>query len=320
MPKELRGESANGIIIENSSNTAKSTSFSKKDYEWLVENSMELIRASRKNKWDKKTIADIHGFFYASMAGVIRSGALCSRETGNDGFPEIHTIIQDTDYHCRENVLYAILGKEAEDVIHPYEDSFSSYALNPNMQNVGRSAILFENEEKETSDGKKKRYSKDEMEEAKKEIESLKNQMILNEAKSQKDLVAVKTELKAVRESKEFLENQFKNNNSEDRFSDLQNKLIQATNEVADAKIAIEKVKQEKAEKEQGIMELEKRLQEEKEKKKEEPAEYEYYYREILPKLATSLGTHGTGLLAKFILSLVSLCGIAAAMWVVLVA
>lgn len=317
MQKEMQQES---IVIENSLDTVKSTAFSKKDYEWLVENTMDMIRVSRKNKWDKAVIADIHGIFYSSIAGMIRSGALCYRDTANDGFPEIHTIIQDTDYHCRENVLYAILGKDADEIIHPYEDNFSSYVQNPNLQNIGQSEMLFETNDKEELGEKKKKYSKDEMDAAKKEIESLKNQIVLNEAKSQKELVAVKTELKAVKESKSFLEDQFRNNSGEDKFMKLQNKLVETTNELADSKISIEKIKQEKNDIEQSVFDLERQLKAEKEKKKEEPAEYEYYYREVLPKLSTTLGMTGTGLLSKLLLSFVSLIGIAAAIWVVLVA
>lgn len=318
MAKELKQEQDNIVIFANQIEAVKSTSFSKKSYEWLVEQSKELIRISKKNKWDKKVVANIYGFFYASMVGVIRSGALCSREAGIDGFPEIHTIIHDVDYYCRENVLYAILGLEADEIIHPYEDTCLSYAMNPVMQNMEKSSINQNNEDSENGNEKKKKYSKDEMDEAQKEIENLKNQLIVSKVKNQKELAILKTELKAVKESKTFLEDQFKNNASEDRFASLQNKLIEATNEVTDVKLSAEKLKQEKAEKEQDILDLEKMLQTEREKKKEEPAEYEYYYREILPKLSIALGTHGIGLTVKFILSLVSLCGIAAAIWVVM--
>lgn len=319
MAKELQptGE----VVIENSLNTVKSTAYSKKDYEWLIENAMDMIRVSRKNKWDKAIVADIHGFFYAAMAGIIRSGALCNRDTANDGFPEIHTIIQDTDYHCRENVLYAILGDDADEIIHPYEDTFSSYASDPNHQNLGHAKMLFENKESETDLGgdKKKKYSKEEMEAAKSEIESLKNQLVLAEAKSQKELVEVKTELKAVKESKTFLEEQFRNNSGDDRFTSLQNKLLEATNEVADSKVLIEKIRQEKNDVEKNILDLEAKLKEEKEKKKEEPAEYDYYYREVLPKVAATLGMHGGDLMIKVFLSLVSILGIGAALFITMI-
>lgn len=317
MAKEMQSEK---VVIENSLSTVKSTAYSKKDYEWLVENAMDMIRVARKNKWNKAVVADIHGFFYAAMAGIIRSGALCNRDTANDGFPEIHTIIQDTDYHCRENVLYAILGNDASEVIHPYEDTFSSYASDPNHQNLGQAKTLFEEKDTEKDiSGNKKKYSKEEMEAARTEIESLKNQLVLAEAKSQKELVEVKTELKAVKESKTFLEEQFRSNSGDDRFTSLQNKLLEATNEVADSKILIEKIRQEKRDVEKNIVDLEEKLKEEKEKKKEEPAEYDYYYREVLPRVAATLGMHGGELAIKVMLSLISVVGIAAAIFITLI-
>ncbi len=103
----------------------KSLTYTKQMYETIADQAKQSIEQSQDA--DAKVIARLYGIYYNAMAGLLRSGVLCSRVTGTDGFPEIRLVCGSKNYQCDENILRTILGDEAEFLILPYEDTFESY-------------------------------------------------------------------------------------------------------------------------------------------------------------------------------------------------
>mgnify|MGYP004510217091 CR=1 FL=1 len=120
-------QSKDDILNTKEQPVSKGLSYSKKDYEDIVTTTKELIDECKKNGESADTIKDLYGMYYGSIAGLLRAGALCRRQTSIDGFPEIVTLAHAKEYICREDALYSILGSETKDIIHPYEDTFLSY-------------------------------------------------------------------------------------------------------------------------------------------------------------------------------------------------
>jgi DNA repair exonuclease SbcCD ATPase subunit len=105
--------------------TPKELTYTKSIYEKLVE---ELKAELSTTKTKGKAYQELYGMYYCAIIGLIRSGALCSRISGKDGFPEIKVFVGSKYYKCREDVIYSIIGQEeAKDIITPYEDSADSY-------------------------------------------------------------------------------------------------------------------------------------------------------------------------------------------------
>lgn len=102
----------------------KELTYTKSYYENLVKSSFAMFDNDTKNPKERE---EIYGLYYCAIAGLIRSGALCRRGTGHDGFPEITVVIGNDTYKCNENVLDSILGTDAPEIIKPYEDTFQSY-------------------------------------------------------------------------------------------------------------------------------------------------------------------------------------------------
>ena len=121
-------DSSKNMIAEpeiNISVTPKELTYTKSTYEKLVEEiKNELDNTTLKGK----AYQELFGMYYCAVIGLIRSGALCTRISGRDGFPEIRVFVGSKYYKCREDVIYSIIGaEEAKDIITPYEDSADSY-------------------------------------------------------------------------------------------------------------------------------------------------------------------------------------------------
>lgn len=112
----------------------KGLTFTKKDYEDLVVTSWDLIHAPEFSSRALSDIQYLYGIFYNAFVGLLRAGALCSRNTGKDGMPRITVPIGTESYTCRESILRGILGKEADEIIQPYENTFSSYAASTGIE------------------------------------------------------------------------------------------------------------------------------------------------------------------------------------------
>lgn len=195
-----------GLINTSNPNIVKGTSFTKKDYEYLVQSSMNLIKESKKLNIEKSVVASLYGVFYSAVAGMIRSGALCSREDGIDGFPELHIMIGEARYHCREFAIQAILGNDAVEIISPYEDLCKSYIAPPSYQNVETTSVRFE--EKTEEDKKERKNINTSDEDSLKEIEALKKQIEINEDKHQKVISSLKADMANVELEKADIEKQ----------------------------------------------------------------------------------------------------------------
>ena len=114
-------------LPESRRHIEKGLAFSKKDYEDLLVMSNEALKKSKKQEKDPVVISELWGIYYNAFAGLIRSGILCSRQMGTDGFPEIHVIVNDRTYKVRESILVGIFREESEYVIKPWKDESASY-------------------------------------------------------------------------------------------------------------------------------------------------------------------------------------------------
>lgn len=97
--------------------------YTKEQYTTILVNIFTLIKSCK----TQEDCQALYGIYYNAFAGLIRSGALFSRETGADGTPEFDTLINDVHYRAPESVVTALFGEEAEYLIHPWADNFSSY-------------------------------------------------------------------------------------------------------------------------------------------------------------------------------------------------
>ena len=94
-------------------------------YEQIADTALQHIK-NMQNEEDKVVVSE-YGIYYNAIAGLLRSGVLCSRVTGTDGMPEIRVVSGSKVHQCRESILRMILGDEADYIISPYEDTFESY-------------------------------------------------------------------------------------------------------------------------------------------------------------------------------------------------
>lgn len=97
--------------------------YTKDQYTKILQNTLSLINSCK----IPEDCQHLYGIYYNAFAGLVRSGALVSRETGIDGTPDLNIQIGDENYRCPESVVVALFGKEAEYLIHPWKDEFSSY-------------------------------------------------------------------------------------------------------------------------------------------------------------------------------------------------
>ena len=268
-------------------------------YTDIAINAYHAIQESITSDYVKEDITTLYGIYYSALVSLIRIGIPCERIAGVDGLPLLKLKINGTDYTCPEQAACGIGGPELDRYLQLGKDSFCSYLTLPQ----GSTTL---------SDSDAQQF-----ELCKKELEQLRNQILTKDSATQRELIATQAELKAIRESKDFLEKQYVGSSTKDMYSEIQQKLLQATEELSEFKLLYEKLKQQKEATEQEIRRLEQSLQEEIEKKKEEPAEYAYYYKEVLPKLLSYFEASGIGLGIKFLLILIS-CGlIGVAVWII---
>ncbi len=127
MGKQKNKEDQAALLNTNEAPVSKGLSYTKKDYEDIVVDTKKLIDLYEKQGSKDANLCDLYGIYYAGVAGLLRSGAICRRITGHDGFPEIAVMAHAVEYYCPEIALREILKGSADDIIHPYEDTFLSY-------------------------------------------------------------------------------------------------------------------------------------------------------------------------------------------------
>ncbi len=112
----------------------KGLTFTKSAYESLV---ADLWYEVEHSKVKGSAYHELYGMYYCAVIGLIRAGALCTRVTGKDGFPEIRVEAGSRYYKCREDVIYSLIGaEEANDLITPYSDTADSYVKNLEVKPV----------------------------------------------------------------------------------------------------------------------------------------------------------------------------------------
>jgi flagellar biosynthesis GTPase FlhF len=144
MPKNI--DTTEPVIPQKGEKIDKVLYFTKDIYTNMVQESFAAIKRSRRSEKDPVIIAGLYGIYYNAFAGLIRSGVLCNRAMGIDGFPEIHIMIDNQIYKVRESILLALFGTEAEAVIKPWQDTSASYIDHPFAQ--------FQNQNDESVDNK----------------------------------------------------------------------------------------------------------------------------------------------------------------------
>lgn len=268
-------------------------------YTDIAVNAYQAIQEAATDNCTKEDAAILYGIYYSALVSLIRLGVPCERTAGVDGLPILNLRLNGNCYACPEQAAYWIGGPELRESLHLERDNFFSYLTLSQDSSTG-------------SD-----FDAQQFEACKKELEQLRSQLLTNDSVTQRELIAAQTELKALRESKDFLEKQYVGSTTKDMYSEIQEKLLKATEDLSESKLLCEKLKQQKETTEQEIRRLEQSLQEEIEKKKEEPEEYAYYYKEVLPKLLSYFEASGIGLGIKFLLILIS-CGlIGVAVWII---
>ena len=103
---------------------SKNLFYTKSAYESILKEAHQRIE--EKNRKGIKHPNE-SGLYYEAFIGYIRSGVLHSRETGEDGTPQLQVLIDGSPYRCPEAVVKDLLGTDAEMVIEPYEDNSASY-------------------------------------------------------------------------------------------------------------------------------------------------------------------------------------------------
>lgn len=213
----------------------KGLAFTKKDYEYLAANAMESIKLAKRSQAKPEELSSLYGIFYSSMAGLVRSGALCSLEDGIDGFPELHVLIGENKYHCKEYAIQAILGDEASEIISPYENKCGSYITPATYINAETNSVRLDDQNVEAEQPVKTKRGKYQRSEADKRLIDNLNQKIAVEAeKHAAEITVLKQEKASIEMEKTSLEKELANiSEVKAANTELQTSLAEATQELA---------------------------------------------------------------------------------------
>ena len=100
--------------MQESKVVEKGLIYTKKNYEDILERTWSFMQSKDFNTESRHDIQYIYGIYYDAFAGLLRSGALCSRRTGKDGMPELVVPVGIQEYRCRESIIRALLGEESD--------------------------------------------------------------------------------------------------------------------------------------------------------------------------------------------------------------
>lgn len=322
------------VLPDQSALVSKGLFFTRKDYEWSVKTSMDLIRQAKKNRWSKEDVMALYGIFYASIAGLIRAGALMSRGNGVDGFPEIQVIAGDKQYRCRESVLYGILEEETELLLNPYEDTFASY-IPAHPFRLSPVSSTFEDSfepSREIPDIKKKAETAKQEEKALQEEYAQRERRLV--ASHKKEIIRLKEEEKKLNGKIQYLESQVKNikdadglkpllEQSEQRRIELEHEIKDITASQAQLSAETDLLKQALSEKENELHQAQMtddidsqkeiiRLKEECDRLKREQEQMDTgaYYSELLPDLIKDIHSSRYDTAVRILLLLMSASGV----------
>lgn len=183
--KELIEEEEKTNLVE------KGLVYTKRTYEEIASASWQMIHSPEFRQLDKHDIEYMYGIYYDAFAGLLRSGALCSRRTGKDGMPELAIPIGADVYPCRESIIRSLLADEADEIIRPYDNTFASYALgrdkNNGMGDVSQSGKKDRRQTKSEINAQVK-LAQSQMEEACRTADELREQLKKVQAEARKQI------------------------------------------------------------------------------------------------------------------------------------
>ncbi len=104
----------------------KELATTKRIYTEMVRDAWSMLLDAKKSQ-DKLKIQTAYGIYHNTFTGLIRSGIMCERYVGVDGFPEILVRFEQEKYIIRESILKSLLGMDCEQIVHPWKDASTSY-------------------------------------------------------------------------------------------------------------------------------------------------------------------------------------------------
>lgn len=306
-------------ILQRGEKIDKELFFTKSTYEHLIDASWKKIQEI--NEEDSLKSSIYYGLYYYSFTGLIRSGPLCERVMGKDGFPEISVYVGETQYLLRESILNSLFGEHAESIVSPWRDAWKdglySYVedIGENSQVIGSAnidvksiqkkynedilqlkkqnteTIRQKEEEKANALNAQKEKYETEIENLKMSSSSIDNTEIVNELKKKhQDEIAT---LKVQYQTKvDELYTKYKTS------LDKKNKNISNLQSSLSAKTSDYDAYREKAEKELN-----------EHKKYVYDPNYDHYYSDVLPKIVNAIEFTHTDIIIRSSLIALSLAG-----------
>lgn len=334
MGKQKNGEDQSALLNVNETPVSKGLAYTKKDYEDIVVDTKKLIDMYEQQDTQDEKLRDLYGIYYAGVAGLLRSGAICRRITGRDGFPEIAVMAHAVEYYCPEVALREILKESADDIVHPYEDTFMSYVdplsySGASVSNKQEPVQKNENDlisrtemNKQISDTQRK--YKDSVDKLKKDYEKKLKELSSNANSNNADsaeIVALKQEIEAQKDKCCTLSEKL------DATEEVKRKykaLYESKNSVKDTQLAELQQREKELKKKllqiqnqadrfsNAYMDLQKEANQEKENRRHFTynPNYDQYYSDMLPKIIDSLEYSHSDYILKVVCALLCCGGI----------
>lgn len=313
-----------------SDSVIKGLIYTKENYESLVCSTYGFLaqNASASNI-DPILRQDMYGLYYCAFAGLIRSGVMCRRSAGDDGFPIIIAIAKGQEYSCPESVLYGIFQDEADDLITPYDDSCNTYAglmiAHPHVGEVKEQAIAIPTatENAAGTSGKSADY-KTEIRKMKMQYDEQLQAARQAEADARQAYETVKKQADNYKRQLDYSNSNFQplpsytsdTQDLESQIISLKEQLQEAQNDSANWQQKYSEhtslLKNQLKQQENQTTELKKKMnndKKEREKFKYNP-DYDRYYSDTLPKIIDSINFSHTDITIRTVCAAVCTCGI----------
>ncbi len=283
----------------------KELTYTKSMYEELV---TELKNELDHSKNKGRAYQELYGMYYCSLIGLIRAGALCTRVSGKDGFPEIRVYIKSKYFKIREDVIYSIIGAdEADEIISPYEDHADTYV--PHIERLVKDTAEKTEEENVITQSLSSASEKPVKQDAslKKEIESLKKEKkeIESKAKAKYDALDIKYR-KALEANKNLpVVSSAEDAETISKFKDQIEKAAEDAEKLKQDLSEWKKKYHESQDLEKEAIKKAEKLQEKLDRKEEEARKYIYdpnydhYYNDELPVIMENLEFNHTGTMVR---------------------
>ena len=290
-----------------SESVVKELYFTKENYLSILQSVEEKLDSNDISREEKTSL---YGIYNNAFAGLIRSGQLCMRKDGDDTMPVIEIEAKGSRYTIRESTLDAVLGQEAESIIHPWKDgsSYNGYIKgafskkgNTDPENIYSSKDL--DAAVKLAESKKDKTMKEMERNYEKDLASAEKDNARLEKKLSETDAGLKRALGTIEELKKRNEETIKN--AEEHEKEAVRKAIEG---IEDNKEELENTKKElealhktsEKNKADYASYREKKEKEEKEREKYTyDPNYDHYYSDILPKVVNTLEFSHTDLLVR---------------------